>query len=358
MQKLKKPIFILLILIITTAILEIFSFAIVKTYRYLNNIPNYTGVSIAHDIIEKEKKYYAFYTWRDNYSDTNIYGSRQTTINPNWNKKNYIYFFGGSTMIGSGVGFNESIPSHAANLGHSYQPVNLGDHGYVSGQSLNRLIEIIDDVKKGDIVVFYDGNNDTLSNCNTLNGPNGHGEVGHFRELLKDEKQLIKLKFNYLKIQDFIYTSNTFAVINGVFKRFFSLNLLNLREPDQLRTTNFGCDKEEYAFAVAKNVVRHWKVAETIVKDKNAKFICVLQPTPYTSTFKVNQPVRLLWKRSIEKVYPAIKKFSKNLDCFNDLSEVLDRDYYIDNCCHLNSEGNKVIANEIMKVVRGRLETP
>ena len=227
-----------------------------------------------------------------------------------------------------------------------------------SARNYSRSLYVSEDVKKGDIVVFYDGNNDTLSNCNTLNGPNGHGEVGHFRELLKEEKQLIKLKFNYLKIQDFIYTSNTFAVINGVFKRFFSLNLLNLREPDQLRTTNFGCDKEEYAFAVAKNVVRHWKVAETIVKDKNAKFICVLQPTPYTSTFKVNQPVRLVWKRSIEKVYPAIKKFSKNLDCFNDLSEVLDRDYYIDNCCHLNSEGNKVIANEIMKVVRGRLETP
>ena len=41
----------------------------------------------------------------------------------------------------------------------------MGEHSYVSGQSLNRLIEIIDQINKDDIVIFYEGVNDVTVNC-------------------------------------------------------------------------------------------------------------------------------------------------------------------------------------------------
>ena len=44
----------------------------------------------------------------------------------------------------------------------------MGEHSYVSGQSLNRLIEIIDQINKDDIVIFYEGVNDVTVNCQNI----------------------------------------------------------------------------------------------------------------------------------------------------------------------------------------------
>ena len=65
-------------------------------------------------------------------------------------------------MWGSSVSDINTIPSLSSDLNHSFQPINFGEGGYNSGQALNRLIEVIDDVQEGDHVVFFDGVNDII----------------------------------------------------------------------------------------------------------------------------------------------------------------------------------------------------
>ena len=343
----KKTIFYLITILLVGFIIETGSFISIKIYSLLSssekkNLENNKYI-YETDILEK-KSYHAFYGWKGLYSNKNKYKSRESIINKKWNKNDYIYFFGGSTMIGAGVNFKGTIPSHAAKLDHHYQPINLGEHGWVSGQSLNRMIEIIDDIKKGDHVIFYDGVNDTFVNCNLLNGPNGHSEVKYFRDILQNENN-----FFYRKLTNLFLNTNTAQFLNGAIYKVFKINL---KEDNMLK--NYGCADSNYSLEVAKTLIRHWKSAETLINSKGAKFSCILQPNPYTAKFKTIHPSRKIWKLSIQDVYPNIEKLAKELDCFHNLSDAFDKDYYTDWCCHVSSNGNKFLARKIIDKVMAR----
>lgn len=78
-----------------------------------------------------------------------------------------ISLFGGSTMWGSGARDVGTIPSQLASLlqaeGVNCQIINYGESGYVSYQSLLTLVHELRDGQRPDVVVFYDGVNDTYS---------------------------------------------------------------------------------------------------------------------------------------------------------------------------------------------------
>lgn len=78
-----------------------------------------------------------------------------------------IFLFGGSTMWGSGARDIGTIPSQLASLlqaeGVNCQITNYGESGYVSYQSLLTLVDELRAGRRPDVVVFYDGVNDTYS---------------------------------------------------------------------------------------------------------------------------------------------------------------------------------------------------
>ena len=187
----KKIIFFGLASLIFFALFELFSFSILKIYSKFNTTEPQIKITSGYKYIEakdipEKKNYHAFYGWRGYYSD-NKFKVRQTLENKKWNNKSYIYFFGGSTVLGAGTTFDKTIPSHFANLNHYFQPINMGEHSYVSRQSLNRLIEIIDEIKKNDIVIFYEGVNDVVVNCQKNLGVNGHSRVSEINKLVKNQ---------------------------------------------------------------------------------------------------------------------------------------------------------------------------
>ena len=339
----KKTIFITLTIIFTFIIIEFFSFATLKIYKIYNkdNKASFTDENeyfLANDIVEK-KNYFAFYGWKGFYSDTNKYKVRETTINKKSNNKNNIFFFGGSTTLGTGVKFDQTISSHFSNLDHKFQPVNFGEHSYVSGQSLNRLIEINNEIKQNDIVIFYEGVNDVIHSCQK-NNSFGHSRVAQINELIKNENRVL---YNFLKkYLSYFQNLNSFNLINGVSKKLFNYDLKY-----QYMKDNYFCDDKNNAEIVANNIVRHWKTAEVLSKNRGAKFYAFLQPSPYTADFEVNQAVRATWKKSFDDVYPIIRSKIKNRKNFFDISKILQKDYYLDWCCHLSSEGNKFIAEVI-----------
>ena len=154
-------------------------------------------------------------------------------------------------MWGSFVSDENTIPSLSSDLNHDFQPVNVGENLYVSGQSLNRLIENIDNINEGDHVVFFDGVNDSFVNCQSVNGPNGHSQVKQIRRLISNEKNFFKSL--YIRGLNKFRSTNTFTVLNGIGKR---IGLSDLKEIDDevvfLRKIIDGGTDKSYGIYVAK----------------------------------------------------------------------------------------------------------
>jgi lysophospholipase L1-like esterase len=78
-----------------------------------------------------------------------------------------IFMFGGSTMWGTGARDAFSIPALVArelqHAGVSSEVTNFGETGYVSTQNLIALMLELRVGRRPDVVVFYDGINDTYS---------------------------------------------------------------------------------------------------------------------------------------------------------------------------------------------------
>ncbi len=66
--------------------------------------------------------------------------------------------FGGSTLWGTGVKDEHTIPSFLQSfLGKDYDVYNYGETGYVSMQELNYLLHMLAKGNIPEAVIFYDG---------------------------------------------------------------------------------------------------------------------------------------------------------------------------------------------------------
>lgn len=77
-----------------------------------------------------------------------------------WDKT--IHFFGGSTAWGTGSTDSHTIPSflQSALADKGVRVLNYGVSSYVAAQQNATLLAHKDDIRKGDIVIYYDGGND------------------------------------------------------------------------------------------------------------------------------------------------------------------------------------------------------
>lgn len=72
-----------------------------------------------------------------------------------------VFMFGGSTVWGTGVPDDKTIPSYVQSmLGDGYDVYNYGETAYVSTQELNALLFLLAKGQVPDVVIFYDGVND------------------------------------------------------------------------------------------------------------------------------------------------------------------------------------------------------
>lgn len=90
-------------------------------------------------------------------------GLRKTIKSPAEGAKK-VFMFGGSTLWGSGATDAQTIPSQLQKLlGPDYDVYNFGESGFVSTQELNYLLLRLAKGDRPDIVIFYDGANDTYT---------------------------------------------------------------------------------------------------------------------------------------------------------------------------------------------------
>ena len=119
-----------------------------------------------------------------------------------------IYCFGGSTLWGSGVKDEHTIPGflNAVNKKDKYQFLNFGVPAFNSTQELLKLTNLITSGKIPDKVIIYDGANDIVSaQFKIVNKPIEKDKLSSIM------KALYKL-------------SNTHIIINGVQQRLRSFN--------------------------------------------------------------------------------------------------------------------------------------
>ena len=128
--------------------------------------------------------------WHGKYinNDQTARGFRRRTINPNCNPEHEltVWTFGGSTMYGTAVPDWATIPSYLSRDLNSgardcIMVTNFGVEGYVTDQELMLLTEQLKVGGHPDIVIFYDGVNDSSLAWPPSSAPNAHFLFGKIK---------------------------------------------------------------------------------------------------------------------------------------------------------------------------------
>lgn len=252
-----------------------------------------------------------------------------------------IFFFGGSTIWGSGVEDNATIPSLWYKF-NSHKPINvfnMGESGYDSRQSLESLINVLNNNRKVDLAIFYVGVNE-INRCRNIIGTNSHALEKQYLEKINEKRSYFEIGF--------------YSNLKFIFNR-FSSKINN--ELDTSYNLLCGCDKAR-ADRVVNSLFTNIKIAKYLVEQRGGKFLAVLQPVVYLKNPKKDYLESYLHKIQDDRGLNYInlyKAYEKNRDfnmllnltsCLNTKSNV-----YIDEC-HLNVLGNSIVASNIDSLTR------
>jgi len=304
----------------------------------------------------RDYQYHSFIGWRSQEKVGTIinvddHGNRVTVNESSLTPTMTYDFYGGSTIWGFGVSDSHTIPSQYSAQGKGIVARNFGEQAYNVRQNLNYFINNVVKEVTGDVVIFYDGVNDVLHQCRSVNGPFGDARTGFVREVLSQVNEEGEINIDAIKTRSYLplVLQNTSVLMEKMFGR-------NGKKSIQLEITKEyinKCQHNEFASLVAESMVRGWELASLIAKANGVKFFAVLQPNPYTS--QMPQPFYFEeFHAMIDQVYPAIISKAQQFDWFIDGSTWVENyaDLYIDRCCHLNAKGNQLIALELLRVTQ------
>ncbi len=294
-------------------------------------------------LIFQEKKqlqtqYVPYMAWARNpfSGDTttiNLEGERNFPLTTDRTPLRHIRFFGGSTMWGSGVDDQNTIPAHFNALHPKDQAHNHGQSGFVSRQGLARLVNLVNQNSPMQVIVFYDGCNDSLSLCDPKVSINGHREQAKMANKLEHRWQVFDGLFGSIQI-----------VIQKIRKK-------------KDRPVSQCQSNPTYAKTVASTLVNNWKIAKEVAALGGAEFHAILQPVA-----PIGQPnIEYLSKRQsrtdFHLVYPLVLEIKKkeHLDWIHDFTDAFNVDEYIYiDSCHVNGRGNQIIAQRISALLESQ----
>jgi len=302
--------------------------------------------------------YESFIGWRGSKRAERIVNiddeGNRITDNNSSSPKSIFDFYGGSTTWGWGVSDANTIPSRFARITKTISARNFGERAYNSRQELNYLLNNVVGGQIGDVVIFYDGINDVSFECRSDNGPFGDASTGIIRSILSQIRQDGQIRNLAAKLgirnKIALLLPNTTALVERLTGRRLGRDVyLNLN----LNSGN-ACHDPAIANLVAENTVRNWETASLIANRHKATFFAILQPYP---TAQNGQPYyHQPHEEELRVVYPLIKAKAQGFSWFIDGTNWLNgrADLYVDNCCHLNENGNGLIAERIFQEVTGK----
>ena len=317
-----------------------------KKGRYL--LPAYEDNERARRIFEDQRRtvegYSSFVGWRRQPLETETTnigadGLRLHTLGQdNAPNSKTLGFFGGSAAWGTGVADDDTIPAKLDALTDHYEVTNYGETGWTSRQNLAQLINLMNEGKAPDIVIFYDGANDVAIHCNLGFGSalNVHHESRKLERLVLDSQSKSYFYRNFI-----VPAVDTFQRATGY-----------VRNP-----SDWACDVDpDRAVAVANHLLRNWEIAHTLVESYGGEFIGILQPVSAVGEPRLDylelDPGRLTnYAATYAQIRPLIQE--RDLEWVWDLTDTydIDRPLYIDHV-HVTGDGNGLVAARIAKILQ------
>ena len=310
---------------------------------FWDELPGYDGPDrteeIERDFWSLETTYQPFTTWRRlPYSGPTTTvderGMRTHRVNrANRSDARRVAFFGGSTMWGSGVRDDATIPAHFERMRDDLVAHNFGETGYNSRQSLERLINALNAGETFDVVVFYDGVNEAPG-CRPGVSLNTNDQELEIRSRLRAQR-------GWRTFLSLVRPTTTF--------------LGKAARATSPAPKGVCSDDPERARAVANVLLGNWRHARAIAAAHGIEFYAVLQPVSFTGTSPIDH---LTLDQSLgdqyRAFYPIVRReiAVADADWIVDLTDVFDGSSYVyTDFCHLSSDGNATIAGRLAELI-------
>ena len=259
-----------------------------------------------------------------------------------------IFMFGGSALWGLGARDDYTIPSYVAKIcldrGLSVQVTNFGQLGYVNTQGIIELFLQLRNNNIPDIVVFYDGVND----CYTmLQGSQPGLPKNEYNRV--DEFNLLSRPFDIPR--ELLIRSDIFKVA-----RMFSKNLFKVNKRLPGKVYNHREIGQEAVDIYLNNI----RIANSMLKsisNKNILSLFYWQPTIYYKKYLTPYEAQEYCSSeangdiftSADERIKGKQSLYKDCNLYNIDNIFMEHKepIFID-MCHLNEDGNKIVANRIV----------
>jgi len=256
----------------------------------------------------------------------------------------HVRLFGGSTMWGKGVDDAHSIPAQFNGLHPRFAVYNHGESAFVSRQTLERLINLVNQEEPIDAAVSYEGCNDFFTLCRKDTSINGHSHEPEMARKLRPPSFAADALFGALR-----------EVIFYAWGR----SLKAAGPPSRCQDEPHGAE------LVARTLLNNWKIAKAVADSRGIEFHAILQPvavmgSPNLSHLDYLEEESHSRSNDYQKVYPIIRRMmqKENAPWMHDFTDAFDGDelIYIDGC-HVNARGNEIIARRIDGIIGPHLRS-
>jgi lysophospholipase L1-like esterase len=356
-------------------LLEFGSFVALSVYRSLRPTeqdnfadisPAYRGYSWAPEYWKEEKarwasqhgNYQPFLVWgvapyHSQYinTDDSPKGTWRRTINANGecrNKKMDVWMFGGSTLYGTGVPDWATVPSFVSrelnrnNFG-CVVVTNFGAEGYVTNQEVILLMEQLKAGARPNVVIFYDGVNDSYAGAVSPGIANAHVSLANVKARVEGS---LAGRLDFLK--------NSYA-----------LQLAAMAGNAMKHPTVAAANNEQTETKVAAtldNYEANLRIAKTLGEAYGFHVHAFWQPA-FVYGNKALDPFesKIAQQKSAENTFPLFAAVYRQAaqraatdGTFVFLGNMFDSEtqpLYIDKWMHLDPQGNELVARILAKAV-------
>jgi len=255
----------------------------------------------------------------------------------------HVRLFGGSTMWGKGVDDEHTIAAQLNALRPSFAVHNHGESAFVSRQSFERLVNIVNADEPMDVAVFYDGCNDFFTLCREDTSINGHSRETDIARRLKPPS---------------FAADALFGAVREIIFYAWGRSLKAAGPPSRCK------DVPSAAERIARALINNWKNAKTIADAHGIEMHAILQPVAVLGSPNLSHLDYLRSDPSSRsedylKLYPIVQRMmaEEHADWMHDFTDAFDGDeiLYIDGC-HVNDRGNEIIAKRIDALIGQRLD--
>ena len=260
-----------------------------------------------------------------------------------------VLLLGGSSLWGFGARNDRTIPSLVARklheAGHRVEMRNLAEIGYVSTQEVVALVRELQSGYRPDLVVFYDGVNDTTSALL-------EGEAG-----VTTNEQNRRAEFNIRQSPDRLAAGMIARLVaDSASYRFAQVIGRRFTGPNRAGRLPSADRSSELAAEVVRRYQANFEIVNKLGRGFGFEALHFWQPVvfdkPALAPYEREEAARFAWTRAFfRKVHDGLQASAALRDNprFHDLSQLFaasDRLVFID-YCHTTESANATIAQAI-----------